>query len=194
MEADQAALAGDEATAAAGFREAVQLALGTSDAYVNNSICWHGSLDGFAEIVLPACDRAAELWPEDGNVRDSRAVARALTGDFPGAIEDFERFLRWAEEAGLDERLIRKREVWLAELRANRNPFDRETLKGLRTEVVEFAPVEEEAVTGGTAESGGDVLGDAPGRTVAGPVPTSMPVPNPPVVATPTPTPGSTNG
>jgi len=59
----------------------------------NNSMCWFGSLSGFAAQVMPACERAGlsgaveHAWQ---NWRDSRGVARAITGDYAGAIEDFQ--------------------------------------------------------------------------------------------------------
>ena len=78
------------------YRYDLTFTAATDDPDANNAVCWVGSLDGFAEIVLPACDRAVELAPDDGNARDSRGVARAITGDVQGAIVDFERFVSWA--------------------------------------------------------------------------------------------------
>src|SRR5437870_71223 len=60
-----------------------------------HSLCWFGSLGGFATDVMVACERAVALEPDHGGIRDSRGVARALTEDFPGAINDFQRFLEW---------------------------------------------------------------------------------------------------
>jgi hypothetical protein len=55
-----------------------------------NNLCWYGTLWGFAAKVLrPACEKAVELDSANGEIRDSRGVARAVTGDFTGAIEDF---------------------------------------------------------------------------------------------------------
>ena len=62
--------------------------------------------------------------------RDSRGLARALTGDYAGAIEDFEYYV---EHSGNDTS-VAKREAWIAELEAGRNPFDDETLETLRYE------------------------------------------------------------
>ena len=61
-------------------------------------------------------------------------------GDYPGAITDFEHFVNWAKETGLDEAPIRTRETWIGDLRAGQNPFDAQTLEALRTEVVEGPP------------------------------------------------------
>ena len=54
-----------------------------------NTLCWFGSLWGYVADVMDACERAVELAPDDGDYRDSRGLARALMGDYTGAIEDF---------------------------------------------------------------------------------------------------------
>jgi WD40 repeat protein len=97
-----------------------------------NQICRHGSLWGRAADVLEACEQAVALAPDDGGIRESRALARALTKDYEGAVEDLQFFLHWAVSNGLDDELVSEREVWIAELRAGRNPLDTETLEALR--------------------------------------------------------------
>ncbi|NIN97300.1 MAG: hypothetical protein GTN93_19500, partial [Anaerolineae bacterium] len=47
-----------------------------------NLVCLWGSLDDQAERVLPECEQAVELEPDNGSYRDSRGLARALTGDY----------------------------------------------------------------------------------------------------------------
>lgn len=96
-------------------------------AYYYNSICWFGSLLDHAAEVLDGCDQAVELASDDGQIRDSRGVARALTGDYDGAIEDFEFFL----ESGVREELQAERKKWIAELKADRNPFNKKVLADL---------------------------------------------------------------
>ena len=61
------------------------------EAKTANEVCWLGSIDGFAALVKEACEQAVELASEAEKdlVRDSRGVARALTGDVAGAAEDF---------------------------------------------------------------------------------------------------------
>lgn len=97
-----------------------------------NTLCWLGSLSGHAADVIDACERAVELAPNEGWIRDSRGFARALTGDYAGAIEDFEFYVEWSKENERYERYGSKREPWIAELEAGRNPFDAETLEALR--------------------------------------------------------------
>jgi hypothetical protein len=130
-QADWYALAGDIEQASIAFTQAVQLAMETDSAYVNNSVCWLGSIDGFAETVLPACERAVELEPDKGGCHDSRGLARALTGDYVGAIEDFQFYVEWGEDKRSRE-MLDKRLDWIRELEAGRNPFDAATLEALR--------------------------------------------------------------
>ena len=83
---------------------------------------------------MPACERAVELSPDDQKnyYRDSRGIARALTGNLAGASEDFRFYLEWAPAHEQSEAQISKRQHWLRELEAGRNPFDAATLEALR--------------------------------------------------------------
>lgn len=114
------------------FRKATDLA--SANKVYWNALCWYGSLYGHAAEVMPACARAVELAPNDGALRDSRGLARALTGDRAGAIEDFRFAVKWFGERGLYEKYGRTRETWVTELEAGRNPFDEETLQRLLSE------------------------------------------------------------
>ena len=99
-----------------------------------NAMCWYGSLWGHAAKVMYACEKAVSLEPVHGGYRDSQGVARALTGDFAGAIKDFKSFLSWAPGKEQQENLIPKRESWIKALAAGQNPFDAATLEALKTE------------------------------------------------------------
>ena len=110
---------------------AITTALSASDW---NGICWEGSLTGAAGAVLPACERGVALAPEVGMIRDSRGLARALTGDAQGAIEDFEFAVQWAKQGNEGEVFIQSRQAWLTALKAGKNPFDATTLEQLRNE------------------------------------------------------------
>lgn len=140
-EADAYALAGNKEQSKKAFERATELAIKEGDPVVNNRVCWWGSIDGFAEVVLPACDQAvkSELPQYRGWLKDSRGLARALRHDHEGAIEDFTSFLEWVKtrpgNAGYSDQLLNKRRAWLSDLKAGRNPFDDErTLKSLRGE------------------------------------------------------------
>ncbi len=97
-----------------------------------NNLCWWGSLHGKAADVLFAGERAVKLAPAEtvGSVRDTRGLARALTGQTAGAIEDFQAYLEWAKAnpGRADQQEISDRLKWIAELKANRNPFDKREL------------------------------------------------------------------
>jgi hypothetical protein len=139
--ADFDALNGHPDAAAEAFGDAVAVGLKEGNAYVNNAICWWGSLAGAASIVMAACERAvseAESNPQidpygRAQIRDSRGVARAMHGDFAGAIDDFSFFVSHAR-AGAAPELFKRRESWLAMLKQDRNPFDAATLQTLRIE------------------------------------------------------------
>jgi hypothetical protein len=100
---------------------------------LNNNFCWAGSLDGFAAQVIPACDKAVSVDPSAGN-RDSRGLARALTGDTSGAIDDFQFMLDWCKQNNQYDTLGKEREAWIAALKQGNNPFDRKTLDALKSE------------------------------------------------------------
>jgi hypothetical protein len=72
--------------------------------------------------------------------------------------------------------MIHKRETWITELQAGRNPFDSETLKALRFDVPEYAPVEEEPVIDGLATPAAEL----PNSAIPDPAPTSIPLPSAP--------------
>nr|MDJ0718341.1 tetratricopeptide repeat protein [Prochloraceae cyanobacterium] len=80
--------------------------------------------------VMFACEKAVTLAPENGGIRDSRGLARALTGNTKGAIEDFQAFIEWTySDYYPDHKAQRQR--WIDALRANKNPFTDEEIKSL---------------------------------------------------------------
>ncbi|GAB1540627.1 hypothetical protein NUACC21_32960 [Scytonema sp. NUACC21] len=95
-----------------------------------NSLCWDGSLRMFAKDVMFACEKAVALAPKDGGILDSRGLARALTGDFKGAIEDFQAFIKWSDNSEQKS----QRQSWINALSAGKNPFTTEEFKKLREE------------------------------------------------------------
>jgi hypothetical protein len=113
------------------YEQIVRLALATDDASVNNSACWQGSLDGVARIVLPAGKRAVRLAPENPSYRDTRGLALALTGDFRGAIDDFQFYVEAFKKDERRKDSVRQRQEWITVLREGRSPFDEKTLKAL---------------------------------------------------------------
>ena len=103
--------------------------------------CFYGALYGDPEIALEHCDKALDLEPDTlYTAYFRRALTRAILDDIVGATEDLEASLKALEEreSKLDRtsnELARRRaqyERWLETLRAGQNPFDEETLSGIR--------------------------------------------------------------
>lgn len=101
-----------------------------------NSLCWDGTLSGFATEVLYACEYAVRLSKEEDRpfFLDSRGLARAIVGDRVGAAEDFEAFVTWTKEMGIYESHGQLREPWSSALRAGENPIDEAVLNQLKDE------------------------------------------------------------
>jgi tetratricopeptide (TPR) repeat protein len=93
-----------------------------------NSFCRQASLQGYVKNVInDACEKAVKLAPNNPYIRDSRGLARALTGNFPGAIEDFQVFI----ESTNDAEKKAQREAWVKDLQAGNNPFTPKVLENL---------------------------------------------------------------
>ncbi len=114
---------------------AISYVLGTDNPKQNNDLCWTGSLYGHAEKMIPACEKAVDLAPDDGKIRDSRGVGRVLTDNYIGAIEDFTIFVQWADDKEDWQEEKKLRQEWIQLLQQGENPFDEATLELLRAEV-----------------------------------------------------------
>lgn len=130
----------DEETSKAAYEEAVRVVTNGGDMFLTNAVCWYGSIDGFPDTVLPACEKTIEIANKHNPslidfYRDSRGLALALTGQYQEAIEDFRAFVAWAEEGqGLYDIYAEKRSYWISELTAGRDPFTPNTVESLRNE------------------------------------------------------------
>lgn len=91
-----------------------------------------GSLNGSAKQVLFACENAVSLAPDNdaAEYRDSRGLAKALTGDTAGAIDDFQAYLK--SESSAEQKARRQR--WIDALRSGQNPFTPKELESLKNE------------------------------------------------------------
>jgi len=97
-------------------------------------LCWNGSLFGKAVEVIEACERAVDLDPGSGLYgkgeqypQESRGLARAMTGNIKGAIEDFEIVI----ERSNDERMKARYQRYIEVLRAGSDPFTEEEIDKL---------------------------------------------------------------
>jgi hypothetical protein len=115
------------------LEESTALQLYLEDADLLNEICWLGSLSEVASRVLPYCEQAVLLEPDSAFIHDSRGLARALTGDYAGAIRDFQFFVDHGADQVFDESLVQERQRWILNLKAGRNPFTLEVLDELKT-------------------------------------------------------------
>ena len=141
IQAENLSTDGDTETAYSTFEDAIEQVTETDEreqAGLNARICWSASLYGFVDLVFSTCESAVELAANDGESHDARGLARALTGDYEGAIEDLQFTVQWwqgnANEDESYEDEISERQDWITELEAGRNPFDEETLQALRSE------------------------------------------------------------
>jgi hypothetical protein len=93
-----------------------------------NKVCWRASLNGFARRAQAACEAAVAPDTTHLSARDSRGLARALSGDIKGAIADFAYVV---EHSGAGV-FLDKRAAWLEALRAGNNPFTQQLLDELK--------------------------------------------------------------
>jgi hypothetical protein len=85
-----------------------------------NSLCWYGSLLGNPQDVMDACEQAVRLDPKNSGIRDSRGLARALTNNITGAIEDFRFYIE--SKPPLERR--NQREGWIKDLLQGKKPAE----------------------------------------------------------------------
>ncbi|MBK8784634.1 MAG: hypothetical protein IPO22_23195 [Anaerolineales bacterium] len=113
------------------LEQADQSNISIDDKYALNAICWFGSLNGFERDVLEYCDANVNLNPSTGNYYDSRGLARALTGDYQGAILDFQYYV---DDNSADSVLIEQRKQWIEQLKKGINPFTSDVLESLNSQ------------------------------------------------------------
>ena len=93
-------------------------------------LCWFGSLNNQAQDVMFACEKAVKLKPNDRKIRNYRGLARALTGNYQGAIEDFQILV----ESMKNEEDKARFEGWIESLKKGENSFTSEVLEELKEE------------------------------------------------------------
>ncbi|RAM52736.1 MAG: hypothetical protein C6Y22_04335 [Hapalosiphonaceae cyanobacterium JJU2] len=90
-------------------------------------ICLQGSLKKQAADVMLACENAVQLAADNQKIRVVRGLARAITGNKQGAIEDFEAYIA-ATDSKTGKSKVR---AWIKALRTGKNPFTDKKLKRL---------------------------------------------------------------
>ncbi len=76
---------------------------------------------------MPACQKAVTLEPENAGYRGSLGIAKALTGDKEGAIQDFQAFIELSDNPGVKSVI----QGYINALRAGENPFTEAEIKRL---------------------------------------------------------------
>ena len=95
-----------------------------------NLLCWQGSLQGYAAEVMFACDNVSALFASNYSFLNSRGLARALTDDTKGAIEDLKAFVA----VTLDASVKAQYQECIYTLEQGVNPFTSDVLESLREE------------------------------------------------------------
>jgi len=93
-----------------------------------NSAARNACLSGHATDALFASEQAVAHDPDNGDFRDTRGLAKALTGRFAEAVKDFEAFIASSK----DEKAKEQRRAWCDSLRSGKNPFTPALLLELR--------------------------------------------------------------
>jgi hypothetical protein len=97
-----------------------------------NSICWVGCLHGYAKAVLRFGEKAVTLDPDNKIYQDSRGLARVLTGDLVGALEDFQVAVDSGALDDYSNDVKQRRLRWIETLKSGNNPLTPEELEELR--------------------------------------------------------------
>ena len=105
-----------------------------SEPEYNDALCWQLAVTEAAEAAMPYCELALEAYP-NGQARGGRGLTHAISGRADAAIEDFEAFVDWVNASPGESCRSRYGQItqdWIQSLQAGDDPFDIETLRGLR--------------------------------------------------------------
>ncbi|MGD1704285.1 hypothetical protein ACP6PM_31485 [Dapis sp. BLCC M229] len=91
-------------------------------------LCYFCSLNNQVQDVMFACENAVKLSPDNGVIRRIYGLAKALTGDYQGAIENFQVYV---DSMGDEEEKV-KVEGWIETLKKGENPITSEVLEELK--------------------------------------------------------------
>ena len=102
-----------------------------------NTLCWFGAIYDNASKILFACEEAVKLADDPLSkiqFLDSRGLARALTGDIQGAIEDFQAFADYTDYPEELKYQQEQRRQWIEALKKGENPFTEKVLEELKNQ------------------------------------------------------------
>ena len=83
---------------------------------------------------MPYCELAVEAYP-NGQATGGRGLTHGVSGRTDAAIKDFEAFIDWVNASPGESCRSRYGQItqdWIQSLQAGGDPFDAETLRGLR--------------------------------------------------------------
>lgn len=106
-----------------------------ADDGTNYNVCWAGILYNEIKTVLPACERAVVMNPEESLYYESRGIVYTRMGQLPEAQADFEQAIKLARKSGYNQERIPRWQNWLGQLKREHDPFDRRLLEELGDEV-----------------------------------------------------------
>ncbi|NMF59197.1 WD40 domain-containing protein [Pseudanabaena yagii] len=108
------------------------------------TLCWYGAIYNSASQVIFACDNAINLEPNNLNILRSRAIARTITNNKKGAIEDLRKYIYQQQSDQPKSFLLLSKifkngdeQVWLDALQQGKNPFTPEKLSEWRKQAKE---------------------------------------------------------
>ena len=103
--------------------------------FLLNDLCLWGSLWGKPENVIGFCNQAVDMDSTGERFRNSRGIARALTGDVDRAKRDFEAYLEWSKnEPKID---TTGPQIWLDALKKDRQ-ITPEMVEKTRNQLIEM--------------------------------------------------------
>jgi WD40 repeat protein len=97
------------------------------DAAAWHDLCYSGSIYRRASDVMFACENAVKLATAEqkGNYRESRGLAKALSGDKAGAIADFQAYIDDPKSIPIYKS---QHQQWIEAMKKGENPFTEEVL------------------------------------------------------------------
>lgn len=116
------------------YIQALNWTLETKDTGLNNFVCSFGSYYGF-KASLQACEYLVTLAPDNGRLRGSRGLARAilLKQVDLSVIEDLKAAIAWYQENNLVE-CAKNRQQWLNQANLGQYPFGVETIEFIKSQ------------------------------------------------------------
>ena len=122
---------GDYRGAFAAFRTAIEQH--PDERRYLSSLWRFGCLWENAPEIIEVCDSLIDVLPLEleGPIVDTRGTARALTGDYERAVQDFTTFIVWARQRGVPAPHLARRRQWIKSLEQGCNPFSEANLREL---------------------------------------------------------------